>query len=282
MSQQSRISEELQHLRNLGVKIDDETNATNFLASVDVNRFFNYYRVANSNLNSDVVFFENIQDVYCFDNELKMFLWKWIAPIEIRTRKQFVNSISSAGDVLEYRNAALFKNADAHAKAMCIVDKEIKRAKENNVKFVCSNLAAYGDLPVFDVVEICSFGTLSKLCGNLKQDYIKLIAESFSLSNYCFTIWIRHLVAVRNICAHHNRFYGLSMRMSPKLLKKDSEYFTFKQFPTFIVLKRIYENIDDFACIDFLSELNTIVRKYRHVSLSPMGFPENWKQVLNN
>ena len=175
MSQQSRISEDLQYLRNLGVVINNEAHAINFLASADVNRFGNYHRVTKSNLASKTIAFDNMQVVYCFDSELKMFLWKWIEPIEVRTRKQFVNSICSSGDVLEYRNVALFKNADAHAKAMRIVDKEIKRAKENNIKFVCSNLATYGDLPVFDVVEICSFGTLSKLCGNLKQGYIKPI-----------------------------------------------------------------------------------------------------------
>ena len=282
MLQQSSSQNALERLETLDVIVSEEDDAMDFLSSVNVHRLYDYANAFEEDTPSNSISFDELQEMYSFDNELKHFVWKWIEPIEVRTRCQFINEISSTGNLFEYRNSDLYKDKSALNKALKVIDKEIKRAKENNVPIVNNNLKTYGDLPVFAMVEICSFGTLSKLCGNLKSEHLKPIAQSFSLSNYAFTTWLRHLVAVRNICAHHNRFYGRPMRMPPKLLKKDSQYSSCKQFPTFIVLKRIYENIDDFACIDFLSELNTIVRKYRHVSLAPIGFPENWKEVLKN
>ena len=53
-----------------------------------------------------------------------------------------------------------------------------------------------------------------------------------------------------------------------------------REFPTFITLKRIYEVswVDEWE--EELRALDSLISSYPSVSLRPMGFPSNWREVL--
>lgn len=82
----------------------------------------------------------------------------------------------------------------------------------------------YGKLPVWAAVECMSLGTLSMLYGNLDPDtgtsdssrgVQAEVAEAFGTKPYYLRSWMHHLTTVRNIAAHHDRFYNRVMTIRP-------------------------------------------------------------------
>ena len=140
MLQQSSSQNALERLETLGVIVSEEDDAMDFLSSVNVHRLYDYANAFEENTPSNSISFDELQEMYSFDNELKHFVWKWTEPIEVRTLCQFINEISSTGNLFEYRNSDLYKDKSALNKALKVIDKEIKRAKENNVPIVNNNL----------------------------------------------------------------------------------------------------------------------------------------------
>lgn len=276
----AKIPEQINKLRSHGIGISNENHARDLLSSVNYYRLRGYWLTFNLDDGEANVNLEDIATIYEFDTELKALLWRVIEPIEIKIRTQFAYQLAVNFGADAYRNENLFKDKDTYRRSLRSLDAEIKRAKDNNVAFVCHNLKKYGDLPIWAVVELMSFGCLSKMCANLKSENLKLISAEFGINNHQFSSWTRHLVSVRNICAHHNRFYNRLMTMPPKLNKEDMQYFSYKQFPTFIVLKKFYRSLNAEDYNKFMSEFKNIVDKYNSVSLIPMGFPDNWKEVL--
>lgn len=53
-----------------------------------------------------------------------------------------------------------------------------------------------------------------------------------------------------------------------------------KAFPTIIVLKHIYERVWPEKWPQMTATLDTLIRKYPGVDLVPLGFPEDWRQII--
>ena len=283
MKQPAEISQQIEKLKQHGIIVDDYIYAVNLLQSVNYYRLRGYWLTFNLNDASKPVFIKNIADVYNFDTELKAILWRMIEPIEIKIRTQFAYHLSTiTKNALAHKDTNLFKNENQFNKAMSSINAEIKRAKRNKVSFVAHNINKYSDLPIWAVVELISFGCLSKLCGNLKTEYLNPISKEFGINNHYFKSWSRHLGEVRNVCAHHNRLYNRSMILPAKLFKEDKQYISQKQFPTFIVLSKLYRNFKQNEYSGAVSQLEKLFKQYPSVSLEPIGFPENWQEVLKN
>ena len=89
-----------------------------------------------------------------------------------------------------------------------------------------------------------------------------------------------NLTTVRNIAAHHDRFYNRVMNIRPLLLRRDSRYASYKQFPTLLIIKRIYEKSWPGEWRTLGKELSKCFDRHPKVDLSPMDFPSNWKSIL--
>lgn len=58
-----------------------------------------------------------------------------------------------------------------------------------------------GELPIYALVEIFSFGTLSKFYKNMLNEDKKSIAKTFGVGYTYLESWIESISYVRNICA---------------------------------------------------------------------------------
>ena len=145
----------------------------------------------------------------------------------------------------------------------------------------------YGRLPVWAAVESMSLGTLSMLYGNLdpgagasgeSKGVQASVAEAFGTKPHYLKSWVHHLTTVRNIAAHHDRFYNRVMTICPSLLKRDERCIRLqdasKQFPTFLVIRRIYEKSWPGEWTSLRDELASCVERHPSVNLAPMGFPK--------
>ncbi len=271
-------------MRERGLTIEDETSAISRLAES------NYYRLRGYWLTYERggrfvpgTTFDEIWDTYQLDAELREWAWHAITPIEIKARTLFSYHMSVECGTLAHEDNRYFMSARAHANSMRNLERERDRALNDGVPCVVHNMEKYGDLPVWAAVEIMSMGTVSQLYGNLdssRSDVQRLVAEGFGVRPYVLKSWLRHLTYVRNICGHHNRLYNRVMTTRASLLRMDARNNSDKEFPTFVVLKRIYERSWPEEWPHMLEGLGSIMSEHDGVSLSPMGFPTNWYEVL--
>ena len=286
--------EQLSKLKGKGLVVEDEDFAIARL------RDLNYYRLRGYwlTLEQESSFvegssFEAIWEIYQLDCELRAWLWRAIAPIEIKLRTQFAYNFANLCDAEAYLNAENYRNVASFQKALANFERERDRAYGQGVPCVVHNMDKYGKLPVWAAVECLSFGALSMFYGNLSSDtgagfgskgVQAAIAEAFGSKPYYLKSWIHHLVMVRNIAAHHDRFYNRVMTIRPLLLKRDERCVgqegCRKQFPTFLVIGRIYERSWPEEWKGLQDELLSCIERHSSVRLAPMGFPKNWKRVL--
>ncbi len=280
------IDQQVRHLVEMGIECPDVNGTKELLSDVNYYRLRAYWMTfehdgqiaAGTELSS-------IVDIYRFDAELRQWLWAAIQPIEIKMRTSVAYFLSRDYGPLAYRNSLLFADYSRHGRLLASIDQEIERAKKNQEPCVCHNLEKYGDLPCWAVVEITTMGQLSSLIGLLRDGSrtvpaAKAIADVFGQRPPILKSWLMHLCAVRNLCAHQGRFYNRVMRIRPKMLRKDIRWASNKEFPTFIVIKRLFEQTWPERWVDMASELGRIVDRYPSVDLTPMGFPKLWREVL--
>lgn len=284
--------QQVNHLMERGLRIDDALFAEECLANT------NYYRLRGFWLTledengrfHEGARFEDIWRIYELDQSLRLWLWNAIGPIEIKSRTQFAYFLAHYIDPFGYLDEVNFKNAKSFSKSMQNLKREQERAYRQNVPCVVHNMNRYGKLPIWAAVEIMSFGTLSQLYGNLRPDAGKdashpgvyaSVANAFGMKPTYLQSWIHHLSTIRNIAGHHDRFYNRIIAIKPKLLARDAKHQCDKEFPTFLIIKNIYELSwpDKWPLIG--NQLVSILDSHPDVDLKPMGFPENWKSTLN-
>lgn len=280
------VDQQVRHLIEMGIECPDASAAKELLSDVNYYRLRAYWmtfehdgEIATGTELSSIV------DIYRFDAELRQWLWAAMQPIEIKMRTSFAYFLSRDYGPLAYRDSSLFADGTRHGSLLSSIDQEIARAKKNQEPCVCHNLEKYGDLPCWAVVEVMTMGQVSSLIGLLRDGSkvmpaAKAIADAFGQRPPILKSWLMHLCAVRNLCAHQGRFYNRVMRIRPKMLRKDICWASNKEFPTFIVVKRLFEQTWPARWNEMAIELGRIIDAYPDVSLAPMGFPDCWREVL--
>lgn len=276
------VSEQVAHLRGKGLLVPCEEEAISGLTSVNYYRLRGYWLTLESNgrFGQDVAF-QDVWNVMQVDSGLRNWVSSAIEPVEIKLRAQFAQQLAMLHGPYALERSELFKNIDRYRGSLGSLDREIKRALRDGVPFVVHHMEKNGALPVWAAVEVASLGTLSKLYGNLKEaSALRGIASAFGTKPYYLKSWIEHLTYVRNVCAHHSRFYNRLMTKRPVLYQEDRPFGGKKEFPTFLVLRQLHLRSWPQAWPERFARLCEIVDRYPSVDLVPMGFPKNWRTVL--
>lgn len=285
MKQPLDYERQIERMEARGLSVGDRSDAISKLSDA------NYYRLRGYALayeqNGEFypgTTFDALWDTYQLDIELRSLVWSLIEPIEIKARTSFAYHMACAHGPVSHRDPSLFRDAREHSKSIKSLEREIERAEREKSPCVLHNMKKYGDLPIWAAVEIMSMGTLSRLYGNLdatRCDAVKAISSDFNVKPYLLRSWLRHLTYVRNICAHHGRLYNRVMTTRPALMKADSRFDGSKQFPTMVVLNRLYERLWPRQRGNELERLSLVIADHPRVSLKPMGFPDNWRDILH-
>ena len=132
---------------------------------------------------------ENALDLYYFDKELRVLIFKAIQSIEIALRSKIIHHVSLKHGAFWFMTPHLCINQRMQTENLNHIQRELQRSKED---FIQEHFAKYNSPiypPVWKTLEIVSLGTLSKLYCNLSDTAIKKqIARDFNLPlNIC--IW---------------------------------------------------------------------------------------------
>ena len=280
-------AEQITLLKGRGLSFKNEELALKILEKVSYYRLGSYWHTFLEDKQSKAFkensSFDRAFEIYKFDMNLRKIIIAEIEKIEVafRSKMAHILSLSNGSFWLEKRD--LFSKSCEHKSLVLKIKEEIKRSDESLI--VSFKKEYSNDIPpTFMLLEIASFGTLSKLYKNLKANKDKReIAQFFGLSDAVFESWLYSLVYVRNICAHYARLWNRKMRISPMYLETHkNQWLINKQ----VCNNRIYFVLSMLIYLlniinpkhSFKQKLNALFLKYPIIDKPAMGFPANWQK----
>lgn len=285
------IEEQISILEDRGLKIDDEEVAKKFLANL------NYYRLSayTLTLRKDNhfyanVYFSDVMQIYRFDMELRAALMYLLESIEVSMRTYIGYYHAKAFGALGYYKEESFENVDRFHRFESDYKSAIEEYEDKEVFVKHHNDIYDGKFPIWVLVELLTFGSLSRLFKNLTSE----VRDEICRNNYgkindeYIGNWLQGCTILRNICAHRGRLFNRQIPFSLRLGKKDKQIFKEKNisinkatkqlFAYLIVMKKMIT--DECVWNTFTSRLFDLKNKYQFVRLDYYGFTEDWEEIL--
>lgn len=272
--------------------------ATDLLSRVSYSRLKYYWRdLIDEEIDGDFQegsSFQTIIDRYNFDHKFRVVLFDAIETIEVALRAKIINHMSkAAGNGLWYLDSTLFEDEQRHMDFVLDLKYEFERSTE---PFAKNYLAEHddwdsetmeGDNPdAWLIIEVASFGTLSKMYKNLKSQLPQrsAIANDFGLySAKDFSNWIEVISLMRNIVAHHSRLWNRSL--SKKISDPKGKRFLWlncalteiqkkKPYAVACVIAYLCKSVNDQH--RFTTAVRNLCKDYPEIPLNKYGFPVRW------
>ena len=277
------VDQQIENLKMLGLRIVNEEYARRILNDISYFRLIKAYGLGlkgkNKNFDGSISF-EQIVELYLFNANFRQLLFTWIEQIEVNLRCRVANHFSHIYGVLGYEDPDNFNDSGYHYDFLCEIKKEISRnSKAPFVKNFKNNYTD-GKIPFYALVELFSFGTLSKFYKNMKPQDKKAVATLYGVGYTYLESWVEHIAFVRNICAHYGRLYNVNLAKTPKLYKQYTEkgISSIRVFATLLCIKHLITNDQHWTA--FVDKLDKLFHKYPHVDKKLMGFPDDWVNIL--
>ncbi len=276
------FQEQVNLLKSRNLQVNDEKKAVEILSRV------NYYRLSaymlsfkTANRFFDGVSFDDIYNLYIFDKKMRSMIMGKLETIEIAFRTHIAYLIAHKYGATGHENPENFRNTTYHHNMLQNFLYEIERSDEI---FIQHHKSSYGGVfPIWVVIELASFGLLSKIYNNMKKEDQDQIARDYYQTNgeYVKT-WLYTLTVFRNICAHYGRLYNRRLKITPKLFKKDRKKGISNNtvFSVLFISGRLISNKDEWS--NFVTNLAALIDNNEKIDFKPMGFPENWESILRS
>lgn len=279
------IEEQIENLKSLGLTVSDENFAKKILNDISYFRLVKAYSINLKPKNGNYIAqttFEQLVDLYLFNANFRQIIFPEIEKIEINVRCRIANYFGQQYGVLGYLDANNFVRKEYHAEFLADIKEEIRR--NSRAPFVRNFLENYegGTLPIYALVEIFSFGTLSKFYKNMHNNDKRAIAKTFGIGYTYMESWLESISYVRNICAHYGRLYNAKLSKTPILYKEymQAGIGNNRIFGVLLCIKHLL--IHDTHWNQFADKIEMLFDKYECVQIHTMGFPQNWKELLQN
>ena len=277
------VESQIENLKSLELVIEDESYAKSFLNDVSYFRVIKAYSLGlkprNGMYNGNVTF-SQIVDLYKFNANFRHLLFPVIEQVEVNLRCRVGNYVSCKYGVLGYEESTNFANPEYHQEFLSDIDDEVRRNAKSPFARKFGRNYKDGKIPMYALVELFSFGTLSKFYKNMQNPDKKAIAGTYGVEYTYFESWIESIAYVRNLCAHYGRLYNAILPKKPMIYKQYSENGV-KNDKIYAVLVCISHLIPhDLHWFAFVDQLEELINKYPSVKIETMGFTANWKATL--
>lgn len=276
------FEQQIDILEARGIRIEDRESAKRILSMI------NYYRLTayalqfkSENRYIGDIKFDTLYKLYNFDKKMKNLIIGALESIEISIRTYVAYTLAHKYGADSYTKSEIFENEKYHSGLMREISKEIKRNYRE--PFVIHHKEKYnGKFPIWAVIELISFGALSRMYSNLKREDQRIVSrELLGLDYKLLVAGLLHLSYVRNICAHYGRLYNKKFVVFTRLHKKYSKYNVEGNslLATILTIKELMPNKDEWDV--FKIQLEALIEENEHIiDLKLIGFLENWKEIL--
>jgi abortive infection bacteriophage resistance protein len=217
-------------LQSRGITISDSGTAEKFLC------YHNYYHVSGyifyfekkelvrTHTLARPVAFEDIILLIKFDQALREHCLGAIFTIEAALRSVMAREISLAYGPFGLEKPALYRNPAYHPQ---FADKlRTALSEHKNEPFIAHFCNKYQEPmpPAWVMIEVLTFGTISRLYSQLTTELQKRIARHFDVDHIILVSWLKALTELRNTCAHHARLWNKVFVNYPKIRAADRAF----------------------------------------------------------
>lgn len=278
------FDEQLKIIETKGFKVHNKKECLRFLTCVnyyEISAYFLPFRNVNHVIKEGTDF-KQVYKIYEFDRKMRILIFSIIEEIELYLRTQLSYYHAEKYGAMGYKDEENFNEFHSHQKFLQRVNEEcIKRNSKDSV-IMHHNKKYGGQVPIWALVSFFSIGTLSRFYGNMKSADKKAIAKKlYSINFKHMENWLKCLTVLRNRCAHHSRLYFLKFSNYPKLPKGSNLEINVKLFGQLLVLKFLHMNTNSWKN-NFIVSLESLIEEYSdYIRLKDIGFPTNWKEILN-
>lgn len=298
------LNEQIDILKEKGLTIKDEEYTKKIL--MRENYFFlNGYRhlfLVEKDKFIPGTRFEELYSLFLFDRSLRNIIFKYLLVIEnnLKSISSYVLSKKYGIKEKDYlRNNNFTKDPTRQKQVNDLLSKMKRQIRVNGPQHSATlhYSSNYGYIPLWILVKVLSFGIVSELYSILKPEDQREIASIYNIDVDELIDYLPILANYRNLCAHEDILYenrtqkAIGSTLYHQLLKikkEDNEYIQGKNdlFALIIMLKQLLSK-DDFK--NLVYEIDHVIESlnYNLVSikvskvLDRMGFPNNWKDLVN-
>ncbi len=244
--------------------------------------------------------FEDILQLYYFDESLRTLFFKYLCHIEQKMRSLVSYHFSQAYSHLEkgYLNLDNYNNSRKNKAGIdrLIQMLTIEARTNTNHPYVVYQRVTYGNVPLWVIMNTLTFGQISKMYSFLKTSEQAKISVNFNgVNERELGQYLKALTYFRNICAHNERLFSFRCRVAVpdtilhhKLgIPKKGEHYTLGKSDLFSVVIAFRYLLPKKEFLEFKNQITTLIRNVLNHShtlteeklLQAMGFPQNWKSI---
>ena len=300
------IEEQIEILESKGLVINDYDKVSNIL--LRENYFFiSGYRhlfMKNYKDNSFIngTTFEELYAVFTFDRKIRNIMFGYILIVENNMKSIISYQLSKKYGYKEkdYLNPNNFTQDSLKVRQVHDVLNKMKRQIRVNGQQHSATmhyLSNYGYIPMWILVKVLSLGILSELYAILKLEDAEMIASEYELDVETLGTYLSVLANFRNLCAHDDILYDhrtqkeipsnkYHQRLNIPMTDGHYDYGKNDLFALIIILKSLLTD-DEFREMIYAVgyEMDVLAGKVKTVPLSKIlnkvGFPDNWKDIVD-
>lgn len=286
------VTDQINQLHKRGLIITNKPETEHYLNNVGYYRLSGYWwsMLADKATHAFKIIstFDNVIAIYNFDKELRLLLFEVIESIEIALRNKLIHYPSLELSPWWFEEQKNFKDTIRHTEVLNAIDRELQQTKE---VFIKEHYKKYHTdrrrPPAWKTLEVVSFGTISKLYGNLNNSVIakNIIAQEFGIVNHTFLpSWLQAISQIRNMCAHHSRLWNKNLPGAPRLMHRPPHPWL-QNVPTASEFFMLYVHL---CCMKYLlncikpkndmtSRLIDLLTAYENIDPKALGLKPNWQ-----
>ncbi|MDD2505319.1 MAG: Abi family protein [Bacilli bacterium] len=310
MKEFKTVKEQINILKSRGLIIDNETEVSKILEVENYYNLINGYKELFIEKDNDLneKFIENtdfneIYVLYLYDRNLRNIFMKYVLNIENYLKTRIVYEFSSHYGHTDYLKQENFNNVDKYKieaidKLINDINLDIENQKLNGKDMLVHYSNNHKYIPLWVLSIIITFGKLSKFYQLMKNKQQCAISKNYNLNPYVIITYMKSLTIVRNLCAHAERLYNIRLKSKIhdddihkklNLMKNASGNFVQGNndlFSIVIILKKLLSK-EEFEIFfrELTIETDIIISKIDKSDskqlLKAMGFPKNYKDILN-
>lgn len=284
------IPEQVKLLIDRGMEIANREEAERWLSNVSFHRMRGYWEPFESRSigNGERAFqggvaFADVIERYDFDQRLRNLLLDACDHIEVSLRTQWVHNVAYVSGVSRFahRDATMFSKF--HGDNLDKLQQDYEDYSRGKYPY------RFEDCPIWAAAEVMSFGQFSRWYEDTKRQMRRAIARHYGIDEAILKSLLRHLVRVRNICAHHERLWDRDLQSTFKIPKRlgnnrnASGIFSRRDvgriYNTFIMVAYLMERINPRA--EWRQRLTALLDEYDHLAGDSMGMPPDWRDRLS-
>ena len=282
------LPQQLARLTTRGMIVDNVVEAEQALGHLNYYRLRAYWYPFEQNNTTHHfkpdVRFEDVLNIYHFDQQLRLLLLDALGQIEVSLRTQWALHFSLAHGAFAYLEPVYNREADWLRKNKQSLWRELDRSDEVFINHFQNKYTSHDYPPIWMACEIMSFGLFSKWYNNLRPATVQAkIAQTYGLDKNVLPSLLEHFVYLRNVCAHHGRVWNKSLVVIPRLPK--TKPLSLRQSLNLTQTRKIYNSLVVIAHFLRVISPHTAWQKQlwylldtHKIDLEPMGFPSDWQE----